>query len=63
MSEKLFNCWKECLSMLLALQHFDVYLYSTVHPVIVFTDHNPLCTQNEKQKSEINEVEFRIAGS
>ena len=27
--------------MLLALQHFDVYLYSSVHPV-VFTDHNPL---------------------
>ena len=33
---------KECLSMLLALQHFDVYLYSSVHPVVVFTDHNPL---------------------
>ena len=28
--------------MLLALQHFDVYVNSSVHPVVVFTDHNPL---------------------
>ena len=33
---------KECLAMLLALQHFDVYLNTTVYPVLVFTDHNPL---------------------
>ena len=33
---------KECLSLILALEHFDVYLGTTVHPVLVFTDHNPL---------------------
>ena len=35
---------KECLSVLLTLQHFDVYLSTTVtvHPILVFTDHNPL---------------------
>lgn len=33
---------KETLSLLLALQHFEVYLGSTSVPVIVFTDHNPL---------------------
>lgn len=33
---------KECLALLLSLQHFDVYLHTTVHPVLVFTDHNPL---------------------
>ena len=33
---------KECLALLLALQHFDVYLNSTKHPILVFTDHNPL---------------------
>lgn len=38
---------KECLSMLLALQHFDVYLYSSAHPVVVFTDHNPLTFVNK----------------
>lgn len=33
---------KECLTLLLALQHFDVYLNVTVHPILVYTDHNPL---------------------
>ena len=33
---------KEALGMLLALQHFEVYIGSTVAPVRVYTDHNPL---------------------
>ena len=33
---------KETLAMLLALQHFEVYVGSTSIPVTVFTDHNPL---------------------
>ena len=33
---------KECLAMLLALQHFEVYVSTPTHPVLVFTDHNPL---------------------
>ena len=33
---------KECLALLMALQSFDVYLSSTVHKVLVFTDNNPL---------------------
>jgi len=33
---------KEALALLLALQHFDVYVGSTVLPAIVYTDHNPL---------------------
>ena len=33
---------KECLALILALEHFDVYLGTTVHPVLVFTDRNPL---------------------
>ncbi|XP_072036952.1 uncharacterized protein [Amphiura filiformis] len=33
---------KECLALLLALQHFEVYLCTTVYPVLIFTDHNPL---------------------
>ncbi|XP_076033590.1 uncharacterized protein LOC143020752 [Oratosquilla oratoria] len=32
---------KEALSLFLALEHFRVYLGSTVHPVRVLTDHNP----------------------
>ncbi|XP_076036537.1 uncharacterized protein LOC143022279 [Oratosquilla oratoria] len=33
---------KEALSLFLALEHFRVYLGSTVHPVRVLRDHNPL---------------------
>lgn len=33
---------KETLAMLLALQHFEVYVSSTSVPVLVYTDHNPL---------------------
>jgi len=33
---------KECLAIVTALQHFDVYLNTTVHPIIVWSDHNPL---------------------
>ena len=45
-----FNCHqrnyctseKETLALILSLPHFEVYLSSTVAPVLVFTDHNPL---------------------
>ena len=40
---------KECLALLLSLQHFDVYIGSTVHPLVVFTDHNPLTFINKMQ--------------
>lgn len=33
---------KKTLAMLLALQHFEVYVGSSSLPVLVFTDHNPL---------------------
>ena len=33
---------KECLSLILALQHFKVYLASSVARIVIFTDHNPL---------------------
>ena len=33
---------KERLSLILALQHFEVYLTSSSSPIIVFSDHNPL---------------------
>lgn len=33
---------KETLSLLLALQHFEVYLGSSSLPIVVFTDHNPI---------------------
>ncbi|CAB4005229.1 Retrovirus-related Pol poly from transposon, partial [Paramuricea clavata] len=33
---------KECLALVLALQHFEVYVSSTSVPLEVFSDHNPL---------------------
>ena len=33
---------KECLSLILALQHFEVYLTSSPSPIVDFSDHNPL---------------------
>ena len=33
---------KECLSLILALQDFEVYLSSSATPIVVFSDHNPL---------------------
>ncbi|XDV49410.1 hypothetical protein PO909_018663 [Leuciscus waleckii] len=33
---------KEALALILALQHFEVYIGSSVQPVTIFTDHNPL---------------------
>lgn len=32
----------EALALIMALEHFEVYVGSTVAPVIVYTDHNPL---------------------
>ena len=45
-----FNCLqraystteKEALALVLALQHFEVYVGGAAHPVTVYTDHNPL---------------------
>ena len=32
---------KECLSLILALQHFEVYRTFSSSPTVVFSDHNP----------------------
>ena len=33
---------KECLALVLALQHFEVYVTSSSLPIAVYSDHNPL---------------------
>ena len=33
---------KECLALILALQHFEVCVTSSSFPIIVYSDHNPL---------------------
>ena len=32
---------KECLALVLALQHFEVYVTSSSLPIVVYSDHNP----------------------
>ncbi|XP_074658644.1 uncharacterized protein LOC141911553 [Tubulanus polymorphus] len=45
---------KECLSLILALEHFNVYTSMRKFPLLVFTDHNPLtflksmCNRNKR---------------
>ena len=38
---------KVTLALVLALQHFDVYLNTTKYPIVVHTDHNPLVFVNK----------------
>ena len=59
---KNFPRLKECLSLVLALQHFDVYVTSTSQPVVAFSDHNPLVFLQKMKKSETTEVEFIDTG-
>ena len=44
---------KEALALLLALQHFKVYLEAAAWPIVVYTDHNPLVfVQNMRNTSQ-----------
>ena len=64
-----FNCHqrnyctgeKETLALLLSLQHFDVYLGSTVVPVQVFTDHNPLVFINRMKNNNQRLLRWSLA--
>ena len=33
---------KKCLAVILALTHFEVYVSSTMTPLVIYSDHNPL---------------------
>ena len=55
---------KECLTLIFALQHFEIYLTSSSSPFVVFNDHNPLTfihkmknKNHEKQESELAQME------
>ena len=43
---------EECLSLILALQLFEVYLTSSSSPIVVFSDHNPLTFNKMKNKNQ-----------
>ena len=52
---------KECLALVLALQHFEVYLSTTLYPVLVFTDHNPLTFINKMKNKNQRLVRWSLA--
>ena len=33
---------KECLALILAIEHFEIYVSSCKNPIMVYSDHNPL---------------------
>lgn len=41
---------KEALALLLAVKFYDVYLSSSPFPILVYTDHNPLCFVNRMKR-------------
>ena len=44
---------KEALAVILALQHFEVYLYAVPRPIVIYSDHNPLMfVQKMKNKNQ-----------
>ena len=49
--ELFYNRKRGFLALLLALQYFDVYLNTTLYPVIIYTDHNPLVFVNKMKNS------------
>ena len=50
---------KECLSLILALQHFEVNLTSSSSPTVVFSDHNPLIFIH-KMKNKNQRLNFKL---
>ncbi|MCU7801257.1 MAG: reverse transcriptase, partial [gamma proteobacterium symbiont of Lucinoma myriamae] len=52
---------KECLALILALQHFEVYLDTTCFSVIVYTDHNPLTFINKMKNKNQRLLRWSLA--
>lgn len=49
-------------SIVMALEHFEVYIGSSSVPVIVYTDHNPLFFLDKMHNTNIDELEFACVG-
>ena len=52
---------KETFALILALNHFDVYLGTTFHPIQVFTDHNPLTFINRMKNNNLRLVRWWLS--
>lgn len=52
---------KETLGLVLALEQFEIYVSSTVHPVLIYTDHNPLVFLNRMKNKNQRLMRWSIA--
>ena len=52
---------KEAFALLLALQHFDVYLSAAVAPVEAFIDHNPLVFIHKIKNKNLRLLRWSLA--
>ena len=52
---------KECLAIVMTLKHFEVYLSTTKHPILVFTDHNPLVFLDRMKTSNQRLLRWSLA--
>ena len=52
---------KECLAILLSLQHFDVYVSSCAFPIVICTDHNPLVFLQKMQNKNHRLIRWSLA--
>ena len=55
------TCKKETLALLLALQHFRVYLDAPVDDIVVYTDHNPLVFVNRMRDKNQRLMRWSLA--
>ena len=52
---------KETLALLLALNHFDVYMGATPFEIVVYTDHNPLTFINKMKNKNLRLLRWSLA--
>ena len=52
---------KETLPLLLALNHFDVYMGTTPFETVVYTDHNPLTFINKMKNKNLRLIRWNLA--
>ena len=51
---------KETLALILASHHFDFYLSAAQHPILVYTDHNPLTFLNQLRDKNQRLMRWKI---
>ena len=51
---------KECLALILSLQHFEVYISSSTAPLEIFSDHDPIKFINEFKNNNMRLTKWSL---